>query len=328
MLSLVLEVDFNGHWFYIRNMRKMERLLYILSLLRTNHRLKASDLARKCGVSERTIYRDVISISEANIPIYFDGGYRLLHDGFLPPVNLTDSESDFLLSLLRSTLFEGDKPYGKTARILMDKIKAGRSEPQTTKPISIGESRVEKDYEYKSTQKIEEAIREKTAIEIHYLSLKGEQTKRAIDPYALTFRKRAWYLIGYCHLRKDIRTFRLGRIQKVRTLSDTFEIPEDFSIHDYFKSMWGVTRDRLYHFKVRFSNEAAIAVKTSRHHPDESIVELENGDILYELIAGGEEEFLRWVLSYGKNAEITSPESSRKKIKSILGDTMDLYNSE
>jgi len=309
-------------------MRKIERLLYILSLLRTSHWLKAADLARKCEVSERTIYRDIISISEANIPIYFDGGYRLLHDGFLPPVNLTDSEADFLLSLLKSTLFEGDKPYAKAAGMIIDKVKAGRSSPQTSKPIFIGAVNTEKDYEYKTTRKIEDAIREKVVIEIHYLSLKGEKTKRAIAPYALTFRKRAWYLIGYCHLRNDIRTFRLGRIQKVKTLLEKFEIPEDFSISEYFRSMWGVTRDRLYDFKVRFSNEAAIAIKTSRHHPDEKITELENGDVLYELIAGGDEEFIRWVLSYGKNAEIISPKSSRKKIQTILSETLNIYKSD
>jgi len=307
-------------------MRKMERLLYILSLLRTNHWLKASDLAKKCEVSERTIYRDVISISEANIPIYFDGGYRLLHNGFLPPVNLSESEADFLLSLLRSSLFEGDKPYGKTASVIIDKIKAGRSTVHESKPISIGEMGTEKDDEYKITRQIEDAIREKVVIEIHYLSLKGENTKRIIAPYALTFRKRAWYLIGFCHLRNDTRTFRLGRINRVNILSEKFEIPEDFSISEYFRSMWGVTRDRLYHFKVRFSNEAAIAIKTSRHHPDEKITELENGDILYELIAGGDEEFIRWVLSYGKNAEILAPKSSRKRMRSLLSETLDVYN--
>ena len=320
-----MNIDISDNFIYIYIMRKMERLLYILSLLRTNHWLKASDLAKKCEVSERTIYRDVISISEANIPIYFDGGYRLLHNGFLPPVNLSENEADFLLSLLRSSLFEGDKPYGKTASVIIDKIKAGRSTVRETKPISIGEMGTEKDDEYKITRQIEDAIRERFVIEIHYLSLKGENTKRIIAPYALTFRKRAWYLIGFCHLRNDTRTFRLGRIQKVHALSEKFEIPEDFSISDYFRSMWGVTRDRLYHFKVRFSNEAAIAIKTSRHHPDENITELENGDILYELIAGGDEEFIRWVLSYGKNAEILAPKSSRKKMRSLLSETIDVY---
>lgn len=318
-------VDLIDIFFYICDMRKMERLLYILSLLRTNHWFKASDLAKKCEVSERTIYRDIISISEANIPIYFDGGYRLLHNGFLPPVNLSESEAEFLLSLLRSSLFEGDKPYGKTAAVIIDKINAGRSKARESKPISIGEVTTEKEDEYKITRQIEDAIREKVVIEIHYLSLKGENTKRIIAPYALTFRKRAWYLIGFCRLRNDTRTFRLGRIQRVHALSENFEIPEDFSISDYFRSMWGVTRDRLYHFRVRFSNEAAIAIKTSRHHPDEQITELENGDILYELIAGGDEEFIRWVLSYGKNAEIMAPKSSREKMKSLLSETIKVY---
>lgn len=318
-------VDRDDYCVYIRYMRKIERVLYILSVLRTNHWLKASDLAKKCGVSERTIYRDIISISEANIPIYFDGGYRLLHDGFLPPVNLTGSEADFLLSLLKSSLFE-DRPYGKTARIIIDKIESGRSATDKTKPIHIGPEGSEKDVEYKITRRIEEAIQAKVIIEIHYLSLKGEHTKRTIAPYALTFRKRAWYLIGYCHLRKDIRTFRLGRIGKVRAMSEKFEIPEDFSVSDYFHSMWGVTRARLNHFKVRFSHEAAIAIKTSRHHPDEHITELENGDILYELIAGGEDEFIRWVLSYGKNAELISPGSSRRKLQELISETLKYYS--
>jgi predicted DNA-binding transcriptional regulator YafY len=318
-------IDFSERRIYISNMRKMERLLYILSVLRTNHWLKASDLAKKCGVSERSIYRDIISISEANIPIYFDGGYRLLHDGFLPPVNLTGSESDFLLGLLRSSLFEDDKPYGKTVRIIIDKIEAGRSPEDKTRPIHIGPAGSERDNEYKITRRIEEAIRGKVVIEIHYLSLKGENTKRTIAPYALTFRKRAWYLIGYCHLRNDIRTFRLGRIGKVKILSEKFEIPGEFSVADYFHSMWGVTRDRLNHFKVRFSNEAAIAIKTSRHHPDERISDLENGDILYELIAGGEDEFIRWVLSYGKNAEIMAPRTSRRKLEELITETLENY---
>ena len=81
----------------------------------------------------------------------------------------------------------------------------------------------------------------------------------------------------------------------------------------------------MNHFKVRFSNEAAISIKTSRHHPDEKISELENGDVLYELIAGGEEEFIRWVLGYGTNAELISPASARNKLKVILAKLSNKY---
>ncbi len=149
-------------------MRKMERLLYILSLLRTNHWLRASDLARKCGVSERTIYRDVITISEANIPIYFDGGYRLLHNGFLPPVNLSDSETGFLLGLLKSPLLGSGKPYHKTAKIIIDKIESGGSQEIKTRAEKIGSKFSGKEDGIRITRDLENAIRDKNIIKIYY----------------------------------------------------------------------------------------------------------------------------------------------------------------
>jgi predicted DNA-binding transcriptional regulator YafY len=56
---------------------KYDRLLYILNLLRSRNNSRASDLAEESEASERTIYRDVIDLSSANIPIYFDDGSLL-----------------------------------------------------------------------------------------------------------------------------------------------------------------------------------------------------------------------------------------------------------
>ena len=53
-------------------MAKYDRLLYILNLLRSRKNLNAEMLAAECGVTERTIYRDIIALSDANIPIYYD----------------------------------------------------------------------------------------------------------------------------------------------------------------------------------------------------------------------------------------------------------------
>lgn len=65
-------------------MSKTDRLLFILNLIRSRRNLKARDLAKECEVSERTIYRDIMDLSSANIPIYFDDGYKFLTDAFLP----------------------------------------------------------------------------------------------------------------------------------------------------------------------------------------------------------------------------------------------------
>ncbi|MFH0930314.1 MAG: HTH domain-containing protein, partial [Candidatus Zixiibacteriota bacterium] len=73
-------------------MGKADRLLLILNLIRSRRNLRAKDLALECGVSERTIFRDINAISSANIPIYFENGYKFLTDAFLPPLNFSLDE--------------------------------------------------------------------------------------------------------------------------------------------------------------------------------------------------------------------------------------------
>jgi predicted DNA-binding transcriptional regulator YafY len=293
--------------------------------LRLNRRLKASDLARKCGVTERTIYRDIISISAANIPIYFDGGYKLLHDGFLPPTNLSAHEAGFLVSLLKSPLFEKGRPFRETARKILDKIEVTDESKNATGSIAIGVTSTERSHSHKLTSSIENAIREKRNITIFYESLKSEKTKRKISPYAMAFRKSAWYLVGHCHLRDDIRTFRLGRIQSVRLSPERFQTPDNFSIEEYFQNSWGVYKGKLTKFKVKFSGQAAVMVKTSKHQPYEEITELEDGSIIYETTVSGREEFIRWILGFGPDAELLEPQSARREIKRILDSASENY---
>jgi|WetSurMetagenome_2_1015567.scaffolds.fasta_scaffold36162_4 predicted DNA-binding transcriptional regulator YafY len=103
-------------------MKKSERLLYILSLLRTRKRLRAKDLAAKCEVTERTIYRDICSISGSNIPIFFDDGYKLIHEEFMPPMSFTPAESAFLINFLRTGVAKPSKSH--MIERIIDKLEA------------------------------------------------------------------------------------------------------------------------------------------------------------------------------------------------------------
>src|SRR3990172_6750233 len=73
-------------------MTKYDRLLYILNVLRSRRAVNAARLDEECAVTERSIYRDIIALSEANVPIYYDHGYKLTSDNFLPPLNFTLEE--------------------------------------------------------------------------------------------------------------------------------------------------------------------------------------------------------------------------------------------
>ena len=71
---------------------KLLRLLGILTLIQGHPQMTARRLAQRFGVTERTIYRDIETLSESGIPLYCDNGYRVAEGFFLPPVQLTVSE--------------------------------------------------------------------------------------------------------------------------------------------------------------------------------------------------------------------------------------------
>ena len=77
---------------------------------------------------------------------------------------------------------------------------------------------------------IEKAFAQLRTVEIEYFSIeKAEFKKRKIDIYYKSRR----YVIGYCHLRKDMRKFRTSRIGSAKLTKEKYKIPKDFDKNDY-----------------------------------------------------------------------------------------------
>jgi predicted DNA-binding transcriptional regulator YafY len=85
-------------------MTKAERLLFIVNLFRIRKAISLEELAQECEVSKRTIYRDLISLSDLNIPVYFDRGYRLSRDVSLPALNFTKEEEEIIGFCLQNSM--------------------------------------------------------------------------------------------------------------------------------------------------------------------------------------------------------------------------------
>jgi predicted DNA-binding transcriptional regulator YafY len=65
---------------------------------------------------------------------------------------------------------------------------------------------------------------------LRYQSWNGDESERAVDPYGLACRTDYWYMAGYCHLRRDQRTFRLDRVIRVELTEETFDPPAVFDM--------------------------------------------------------------------------------------------------
>lgn len=91
---------------------------------------------------------------------------------------------------------------------------------------------------------LEAATRNRKRITISYQSAStGAIQTRDIDPYALAYRERSWVVVGYCHLRADVRSFRVDRILSLRIApkpkSPDFERPDNFDVRAYInRSPW------------------------------------------------------------------------------------------
>ena len=99
-------------------MSRPQRLFDLLSVLRAQGKTTVSDLAADLDVSERTIHRDLATLSEVGVPVVTEpglyGGVALLPGGRFTVSGLSSREKDLLhavgLDVDRATQLGHDLP--------------------------------------------------------------------------------------------------------------------------------------------------------------------------------------------------------------------------
>lgn len=315
-------------------MPKYDRLLFILNLLRSRRNLNAAALAEQCGVTERSIYRDIISLSEANVPIYYDNGYKLASDNFLPPLNFTFDEYSSLKLALESSPLAGSPKHrqilkrirAKVEGSLSQQVKERRRTAVDTTHIDIAVAQGRKKAE-SSYGKIEEAISDNRCLKITYESIDSGTSDRIVEPYFIIFRRRAFYFVAFCRLRDGFRTFRLDRVDVVQPLDEHFVRRPGINPKDYFEGSWEVFSGEPVEVVVRFTGKAARVVASSNHHSNETIESSESGDVTYRVTVNGLDEIRRWILGFGVEAEVISPPELRQAMREVGEALCRVYDS-
>lgn len=221
------------------------RLITLIMLLQRQPNQKAGELASKLGVSERTLHRYIGMLEEMGIPIYAErgphGGFSLVRGYKLPPLVFTPEEAvaiylgTSLVAEMWGQLYQSAAQGAmvKLDSLLPDQQRQEIAWAQQTLVVE-GVHRADSSATFPLLELIRRAARHTQQIKITYQSSSGsETTKRRVNPYALVHRAGWWYLIGYCHLRQAMRTFRVDRIRELELISTTFLKPDDFNIHTY-----------------------------------------------------------------------------------------------
>lgn len=224
------------------------RVLTVLELLQTRPSLTGPELARRLEMDVRTVRRYITHLQDVGIPVEANtgryGGYRLRPGFKLPPLMFTEEEATaIMLGLLGTSWLEigqssvaVEGALAKVSRVLPARARERLRAMSESLFISSPQQEARPDVSLVLT--LSEAIGQQQRIAMDYRSLHDQVTHRHVEPYGVIGWQGHWYLVGYCCLRRDHRTFRLDRIQRVEPLEETFERPEGFDCQAYVREKY------------------------------------------------------------------------------------------
>ena len=303
------------------------RMLQIESLIKSGKRYGLKELAEYFEVSPRTIQRDLEAMRERlGAPVVYDrfrGGFYYERNFSLPRPEFSEGElialfmTEKLVSCLEGTPYAAGlvSAAGKLRLLLTDGGKIGperdfdfisiAGDPLRGNELEVG----------RVFAGLETARRYGRRVEITHFSVQHNRlTRRLLDPYHLYLWRGTWYVIGFCHLRGEVRIFALDRIGETRETGESFRVPEDFRIEDYLKSSWGIERGEPVRVKIRFDPRQAGWIREREWHPSQRLTEVEDGGLLFEVEVMGLREIKQWVMGFGALAEVLEPAELREEI--------------
>ncbi len=215
------------------------RVLTVLELLQSRPQMSGRELSERLEVDTRTIRRYITMLQDLGIPVEAErgryGAYRLRPGFKLPPLMFTDDEAlAITLGLLAArkmglTLAAPavDGAIAKIERVLPASLREHVQAVQDTLVFDFAPARTTPRKEF--VLLLSEAAQRCRNVWLRYRGYdRSEESERVVDPYGLVCRSGYWYLVGYCHLRSDLRNFRLDRILDVKMHGDPFERPLAF----------------------------------------------------------------------------------------------------
>jgi predicted DNA-binding transcriptional regulator YafY len=315
------------------------RILMIHRMLESGSCPCVKEIAEKLEVSRRTIERDIELLRDQfSAPLEYDHfkrGYRYTRQYTLPSVRLTEGEVAVLIMGQRLLTETAGTIFAESARQVIEKLPLLLSDKVSidmnafmnpfSGEISFGALPVRGDEDVLTShfRLLSEAIAKNHTVNMeYYTATRDVSSRRDYDPYHLRMEDGAWYVIGYCHTRKELRTLAVDRIRSLTVTDRVFKRPSDFSIDEYLGHSWGIERGKEYTVKVAFDPIQARWIRERQWHHNQKLTELDDGGVMLEVVVSGLESIKRWIMGFGSHARVLEPPELvsiiRKEAQGIL----------
>lgn len=305
-------------------MKSSDRKMKLLLMLQSKKKLSVNDLAKYFDVSRRTIFRDLRSLQEINVPVTWDkySGYGIMKGYTIPPLMFTAKQLATImmgLSFVKSQIDESLVEDAKDVELKIRSVLPGElkdfmenlSDKTIADPFFINRVNKKRGGDWFT---IYSAISQKKSIEFSYTDQSENKiTSRTIDPLLMVYYTDHWNVIGFCHTRLKPRNFLLNRMSEI-AISDTKPIaPGEYDpVSLLYHSKEDATEiiisvDNKYAESFASSIPAIIKEKEVKNSKAIFYFDFDNLDYINE-----------WLLRFGSHIEVLSPDNLVQRRKELL----------
>jgi predicted DNA-binding transcriptional regulator YafY len=300
----------------------------IQTLINSKLGKSAAQLSEELECHPRTVYRDLEALQVAGFPIYTEKveGKNLwsLLDTVKHQIPIPFSLPELMALYFSSDMLKVFKEtvFYDSLESLFKKIKT-TIPPESRNYLDAVEQTLHLGHkpfkEYGNFKEIinrvnESAIKKRSIDMVYYTMSRKKESRRKVDPYRVWFFSGTFYLIGFCHERKEVRIFALDRIKMLHQTNEPFEVPEDFDFDDFMGPSFGVFQGEPVSVKIWFAPDVAGYIKEKTWHESQEIEEQDDGSLIFEAKVAGTDEIKFWIMNWGSNAQVLEPESLRDEI--------------
>ncbi len=313
------------------------RLITLILILQRQSGQKAANLAKQLGVSVRTLHRYFGMLDEMGVPVYAErgpyGGFSLVPGYKLPPLVFTPEEA-VVLSLGTGLVSEmWGQLYHDAAQGVLAKLEnvlpvEQRQEIAWARNslVATGLNRADMEILVPRLEKLRQALRESLRVALVYQSGRNPAGEpREVDIYGLFHRSGWWYAVGYCHLRRELRTFRVDRILELALTEQIFVKPSDFNFHAYIAQEWQeVPQVRV---RMRFAPQYSHLAQYARGYW-ESLEEQPDGAVVVTFNTPDVHAAASNALTYGPGVIVLEPPEVCEMVREWAQVTAELYQEK
>ena len=323
-------------------MDRTERLYKIEQLLNERRAVAMNILEEELSISKSTVKRDLEYMRDRlNAPIIwhralrgyvFDPSQAGAERYALPGLWFNDQEIFALLTMyqLLSNLGNGlltphVKPLLARLTMLLDTQEDSAEEIRKRIRILHVASRTERPESFEAVASA--TIKRKRLQFLYRARYNDRGNEREVSPQRLVHYRDNWYLDGWCHLSKGLRTFSVDRISEVKILEQKSRDVSEKTLHRELADGYGIFSGRAHkRAKLRFSPKQARWVASENWHPKQSGQFEKGGYYLLEFPYSNDTELVMDILKYGSGVEVISPTTLRKTVKRKLKEAVSQYS--